>query len=107
MTQSAHLNILTRDFHVIELRMMEFDEVTAALIQWLAPGSNVEAFLVRVSPILQAFDILAKLRHVLHEVFLDGGLDIHQRLYWPANDYSYLEIARQVVRELGEIVLCH
>lgn len=72
--RQTDLNVLARDLYIIEFRMMELNQIAAPLVKGLTAGSDIEALLVRVTPVLQSLDVLAKLRHVLHEIFLDRSL---------------------------------
>jgi len=102
---ATYLNVLTRDLDIVEPGVVELDQVATTLVQRLSFGSRIEIPLVCISPPLQASDVLAKLRHVLHEVFFDRSLCC-QRVP-PTQASTYLQVARQIVRELVQVLLSH
>ena len=65
-----HLSILSRNFHLIELGVLEFNEVVAQVFQRLDARPGVEQAFVLVSPLLKLPDVLVQRWLALDEILL-------------------------------------
>lgn len=64
-----YLCILARNFNLIELSILEFDQIVAEKIKRLHTGSRFQVVLVSVSPSLQALNVFILIRLAPEEIF--------------------------------------
>ena len=77
-----HLSILSRNFHLIELGVLELDEIVTQILQRLHPGTSVEQTFILVTPLLKLADILVQGQLRLEEVLLVFFLLVPLDLYF-------------------------
>lgn len=66
----AHLSVLSRYLHLVELRVLELDQVMAEVVQRLHSWASIEQAFVLIPPLLEFTDIFLQSGFALDEVLL-------------------------------------